>query len=164
MNKTRNNHWCDGEMNMKKILLCLFVVVAIFALTGCGSNNTWDIGSKSDIETNNNNDVSLSIKDGTLTDTGATLILKNNSDKLLRYDEVYEIEIREDDKCHKINVELYFNLPLWGVEPNSEEEFELNWENGYGKLSPGEYRIIKNVYFEEEEDQNFYISIEFTIE
>lgn len=149
---------------MKKILLCLFVVVAIFALTGCGSNNTLDIGSKSDIEINNNNDVSLSIKPETLTNTEATLILKNNSDKLLRYDEVYEIEIRENEEWHKINVELYFNLPLWGVEPNSEEEFELNWENGYGKLSAGEYRIIKNVYFEEEEDQDFYISIEFTIE
>lgn len=146
------------------ILIILICGIMLVGVTGCGSNNTFDIGSKSDIEISNNVDVSLSIKEETLDNTGVTLILKNNSDKLLRYDEVYEIEIKKEDKWHKINVELYFTLPLWGVEPNSEEELELNWENGYGKLASGEYRLIKKVYFEDEEEEAFYISAEFTIE
>lgn len=152
---------------MKNIILIILILgIMLLGITSCGSNNTFDIGSKSDIEISNNVDVSLSIKEETLDNTGVTLILKNNSDKLLRYDEVYEIEIKKDNEWHKINVELYFTLPLWGVEPNSEEELELNWENGYGKLAPGEYRIIKKVYFEDEIDEEdaFYISAEFTIE
>lgn len=152
---------------MKNIILIILILgIMLLGITSCGSNNTFDIGGKSDIEISNNVDVSLSIKEETLDNTGVTLILKNNSDKLLRYDEVYEIEIKKDNEWHKINVELYFTLPLWGVEPNSEEELELNWENGYGKLAPGEYRIIKKVYFEDEIDEEdaFYISAEFTIE
>ena len=148
----------------KKILAILLCGVILLGITGCGSNNTFDIGGKSDIEISNNVDVSLSIKEETLDNTGVTLILENNSDKLLRYDEVYEIEIKKDNEWHKINVELYFTLPLWGVEPNSEEELELNWENGYGKLAPGEYRLIKKIYFEYEEEEVFYILAEFTIE
>ena len=152
---------------MKNIILIILILgIMLLGITSCGSNNTFDIGGKSDIEISNNVDVSLSIKEETLDNTGVTLILKNNSDKLLRYDEVYEIEIKKDNEWHKINVELYFTLPLWGVEPNSEEELELNWKNGYGKLAPGEYRIIKKVYFEDEIDEEdaFYISAEFTIE
>ncbi len=40
---------------------------------------------------------------------------------------------------------------------------KLNWEYEYGKLPKGDYRIIKEVYFEKEEDQKFYVSAEFTI-
>ena len=150
----------------KKILAILLCGVILLGITGCGSNNTFDIGSKSDIEISNNVDVSLSIKEETLDNTGVTLILENNSDKLLRYDEVYEIEVKKDDKWHKINVELYFNEPLWGVNPKSKDEIDLNWEYGYGKLTPGEYRIIKEVFFESDsvQEPEFYIAAEFAIE
>lgn len=148
----------------KTILTILLCGVMVLGLTGCKTNkNEFDIGSVSDIEINNNNDVTLSVKDGTLKNTSATLILENNTNKLLRYDEVYEIEIKKDNDWHEINVEIYFNEPLWGVEKNSKKEIELNWEHGYGKLAPGEYRIIKEVYFENEQEQEFYVSAEFTI-
>ena len=57
------------------ILSILGCMVIAFAITGCvGSRNQFDIGSKSDIQISSN-DVSISIKEGTLTNTGATLIL-----------------------------------------------------------------------------------------
>ncbi len=148
---------------MKKILLCFITIVMLFGVTSCGIKNDFDIGKVSNIKIDNNNNVTLSIKDNTLKKTGATLILENNSDKLLRYDEYYKMEIKKDKKWYKINVELYFNDPLWGVKENSKEEFELNWEHGYGKLASGDYRIIKEVYFEGEEENAFNISAEFRI-
>ena len=148
---------------MKKILLCFVTIVMLFGVTSCGVKNDFDIGKVSKIKINNNNNVTLSIKDNTLKKTAATLILENDSDKLLRYDEYYKMEIKKDKKWHKINVKLYFTDPLWGVKENSKEEFELNWEHGYGKLASGDYRIIKEVYFEGEEENAFNISAEFTI-
>ncbi len=149
---------------MKKTMLAILLCgVMLLGVTGCGTTNEFDIGNVSNLEINNNNNVTLSVKDGTLENTSATLILENNTDKLLRYDEYYKMEIKKDNEWHTINVELYFNDPLWGVNQNSKEEIELNWEHGYGKLAPGEYRIIKEVYFENEEEQEFNISAEFTI-
>ena len=91
------------------------------------------------------------------------MVLKNDSDKLLRYSEEYRIQVKKDENWYNINVELEFNVPLWELETNSEKEIELNWEYSYGNLPSGEYRIIKQVYFENEEDQKFYISAEFVI-
>ena len=150
---------------MKRTILTIVLCGVMFlGITGCGnSKNEFDVGNKSDIQISQS-DISLSVKDGTLKNTGVTLILKNDSNKLLRYDEVYKIEIKQNNEWHKINVELYFNEPLWGVEQNKSQELELKWEDSYGRLAKGEYRIIKEVYFENESEQKFYISAEFTIE
>lgn len=148
---------------MKKTILILLCGVIVLCIAGCGSTkNEFKVGEKSNIQTTKN-DISLSIKEETLKNTGATFILRNDSDKLLRYDEVYEIEIKEKNGWHKINTELGFNEPLWSVEPKKSEEIELKWEHGYGKLAKGEYRIVKEVYYEEEAEQKFYISAEFII-
>lgn len=146
----------------KTILTILLFGIMLFGISGCKTSNDFNVGGVSNIKTSNN-DVSLSIKDQTLKNTGATLILTNDSDKLLYYDAIYEIEIKKDDEWHKINVEIDFNLPLFQVEHNSNKEIELNWEHEYGKLAPGEYRIIKEVYFDTQESK-FYVSAEFTIE
>ena len=148
---------------MKKPILIIFLCgILVLGLTGCGKSNL-EIGDKSDI-TISQSDVTMSIKDGTLTNEGTTLVLKNESEKLLRYDEEYRLEIKRDGEWHKINVELEFNEPLWEVEQNSSKEFELNWKYEYGKLPTGKYRIVKEVYFENEKDQTFYVSAEFNID
>lgn len=149
---------------MKKMIWMLFICILItLDITGCeNSKNEFDVGNQSNIQITEKG-VSLSIKNGTLTDKGATLILKNDSNKVLRYDEVYRIEIKQNKKWYEINTELFFDEPLWGVKQNSKEEFDLKWEYSYGKLAKGEYRIIKEVYFEDEIEQKFYVSAEFQI-
>ena len=46
------------------------------------------------------------------------------------------------------------------------KEIELKWENGYGKLASGDYRIIKSIDIEKEDGtfDTFYVAAEFTIE
>lgn len=152
---------------MKKTILAILVCgVMVLGLTGCGTNkNKFDIGNKSDIEIVEKG-VSLSVKEDTLTKVGATLTLRNDSDVDVEYGEPYEIEIKKDGEWHKINVELNFNLPAYILKSNTTKEIELKWENGYGKLASGDYRIIKGINVEKEDGtfETFYVSAEFTIE
>ena len=149
----------------KTILAIIFIEFIILGVTGCGINNKFDIGDKSNIESVKNN-VSLSIKEGTLTKRGATLILKNDSDNAVQYGNPYEIEIKKNGIWYKINVELNFTLPAYVLKSKESKEIELNWENGYGKLATGEYRIIKSIDIENEDGtfKDFYVSVEFAID
>ena len=150
----------------KAILTILLCGVLVLGMTGCGkSKNEFDIGNKSDIKVSQN-DVIMTIKDGTLTNKSATLVLTNNSDKNFQYGNPYEIEIKKDGEWHKINVELDFNLPAFHLSSKESKEVELNWENGYGKLAEGTYRIIKSIDYEYEEGkyETFNVAVEFTIE
>ena len=149
----------------KTILTILLCGVMALGMTGCGkSKNEFDIGNKSDIKVSQN-DVIMTIKEGTLTNKSATLVLTNNSDKNFQYGNPYEIEIKKDGEWHKINVELNFDMPAFPLSSKESKEIELDWENGYGKLAKGTYRIIKGINYEYEEGKykSFNIAVEFTI-
>ena len=137
--------------------------ILIIGLTGC-SKNKLDIGDKSDIEISNS-DVVMSLKEDTLTDTGATIILTNNSDKNYTYGNPYEIEIKKDGEWHKINVLIDFTLPAFPLKPGEAKEIKIGWKDGYGKLPTGNYRIIKRVSTEEDgKSKTFNIALEFNID
>ena len=149
----------------KTILTILLCGVMVLGMTGCGKQkNEFDIGNKSDIKISQN-DVIMTIKEGTLTNKSATLVLTNNSDKNFQYGNPYEIEIKKDGEWHKINVELNFTMPAFQLSARENNEIEINWENGYGKLAKGTYRIIKGIDYEYEEGKykSFNIAVEFTI-
>lgn len=149
----------------KTILTILLCGVMVLGMTGCGKQkNEFDIGNKSDIKISQN-DVIMTIKEGTLTNKSATLILTNNSDKNFQYGTPYEIEIKKDGEWHKINVELNFTMPAFQLSARENREIEINRENGYGKLEKGIYRIIKGIDYEYEEGKYkpFNIAVEFTI-
>ena len=151
---------------MKRVtLIALMCICVVLGMTGCGkSKNEFDIGNKSDIKISQN-DVIMTIKEGTLTNKSATLVLTNNSDKNFQYGNPYEIEIKKDGEWHKINVELNFTMPAFQLSARENKEIEINWENGYGKLAKGTYRIIKGIDYEYEEGKykSFNIAVEFTI-
>ena len=149
----------------KTILTILLCGVMVLGMTGCGKQkNEFDIGNKSDIKISQN-DVIMTIKEGTLTNKSATLVLTNNSDKNFQYGNPYEIEIKKDGEWHKINVELNFDMPAFPLSSKESKEIELDWENEYGKLAKGTYRIIKGIDYEYEEGkyETFNVTIEFTI-
>lgn len=149
----------------KRVFVILLCGVMVLAMTGCKNvKNKLDIGNKSDIKVSQN-DVIMTIKDGTLTNKSVTLILTNNSDRKIQYGSPYEIEIKKNDEWYKINAKLNFTLPLFILESKKKNEFKLNFEEGYGKLSSGTYRVIKKIDKEKEDGlfDSFYVSTEFTI-
>ena len=143
-----------------KIILLAGIILGIIIYCVLKNNNN----TISDIKTTEN-DVSLSIKENTLTTSSATLILKNNSNTEIQYGNSYEIEIKHNKKWYKLDGEMYFTLPLFFLEPNKTVELEVNWEDGYKKLKKGTYRIIKEIKIEKENNtfDSFYVVAEFTI-
>lgn len=146
---------------MKKMILSILCFVFIlFGLTGCGST----IGGVSNIEISDH-DILVSIKEGTLTSKGATFIMENNSGRTLYYGEGYDLEIKQDDAWHEINVGPMSVHPiLLKLNNHNSIELEIVWDHIYGVLESGEYRFLKSVSFENDLSENFYIGIEFTIE
>lgn len=149
---------------MKKIIIIILCVSICLFSTGCQTNKKkFDIGEKSDIQIIEN-EIALSLKEGTLTKKGATLVLKNDSDVDVQYGNPYEIEIKKDGEWYKINVQLDFTLSAFSLKAKETKELEINWEEGYGKLIPGVYRIIKSINIEENGIyQSYHVAVEFEI-
>ena len=139
---------------MKKLIV-LFVSV-MFILTGCKNDL---IGEKSNIKIDDN-DVEFTLVKGSVSNIGVSCIMKNKSDKILYYGTTWDIEIYDDGSWKKMNVEMVFDMPLMGLEPGSEKVLNFKWKHTHGKLK-GKYRIIKDVYFEDEE--KFFIACEFEV-
>ena len=57
-------------------------------------------------------------------------------------------------------------MPAFQLSARENKEIEINWENGYGKLAKGTYRIIKGIDYEYEEGkyETFNVAVEFNIE
>ena len=53
------------------------------------------------------------------------------------------------------------------ADENGYLEFNQNWEHMYKELTPGKYRLIKDIFFEKDipinDDKKHYIAVEFTI-
>lgn len=110
----------------KTILTILLCGVMVLGMTGCGKQkNEFDIGNKPDIKISQN-DVIMTIKEGTLTNKSATLVLTNNSDKNFQYGNPYGIEIKKDGEWHKINVKLDFTVPAFQLSARENKEIEIN--------------------------------------
>lgn len=62
---------------------------------------------------------------------------------------------------------MNFNMIAYILKPKESRKITVDWEYYYGKLSPGKYRLIKDVFSESdipiEESNKVYIGAEFEI-
>ena len=115
--------------------------------------------------------VNISIKEGTLTKTEATIIITDNNPNKIIYGTSFYIEKYENSDWHEvmpINNNYGFNDMAYYVDENGKLELEQNWEYIYGKLNKGIYRIVKDVAFESDvpitPEDIYYIWTEFEIQ
>lgn len=119
---------------IKNILLYATLTAILFCISGCNGN--------SEIP----NDIVLSLKDNTLSPTGMVLIITNNSNKYrYEYGEDFGIEYYENEweAVPMIGEQVIFTIKNI-IYPNKTREANINWENCYGSLPKGNYRIVKN--------------------
>ena len=120
-----------------------------------------------------NDIVNMYIKEGSLTNTGATIVIEEKVDYEISYGEPFKIEkfdystnTWEDLKI--ICDDCAFNLPAYSVTPDKPLELKQDWEMLYGKLPKGLYRIVKEAFFDSDrpisEDDTYQISVEFLID
>lgn len=92
----------------------------------------------------------IQIKDGTASPSGATITLKNVMDTEYTYGESYILQRKADNGWTDVEpvIESYgFNDIGYTLPPMGSEEITVDWEWLYGKLSAGDYRIVKEALF-----------------
>lgn len=147
---------------MKKIIIALLIsLTSIFLLTGCTNEIDKLITVESDIKIEDS-DVTLKVKEDTLTKTGATFILENNKNNAINYTIAYEIEAKRDNKWYKLGIINEFIEEIYEVDAKSTDQIIIDWKNSYSKLPKGEYRVIKEITVPSTYEL-FYIAAEFTI-
>lgn len=146
----------EKDSNMrKKVWIIVGILIVVIGIIAIG---VWQ-GHSNNQKMNQVDGVSIKIKEGTLTNTGATFIITDTTDKNYSYGELYRIDKKENGKwieAPKVIEDAFFNEPAYQPDENNEIVREINWEWIYGKLKPGTYRFVTNA-----SDEN--ISVTFVI-
>ena len=134
---------------MKKRLIITLMLLVILILV---SFTIFIFANKNIL--NKSNEITMIIKEGTLTRNSATVSIKdNNSDNVYGY--YYRII------ADRIDTESWILLAISPGKAKKPLEFDINWSKSYGELKNGIYRIVKNVSTSEGERELY---AEFTIE
>lgn len=147
---------------MKKIVLGILIgLTSVFLLTGCTNEIDKLITTESDVKIENSN-VTLKVREETLTNKGATFVLENNRKDIIDYTLAYEIEAKRDNKWYKLGIIAEFVEEIYEVDAKSTDQIIVDWEKTYLKLPKGEYRLIKEISVPSTLEL-FYVAGEFTI-
>lgn len=139
---------------MKKNIFSIgILLVLLLLLFGCGNSNNGMNAADFDptvYETVNNLEgVSMNVVEDTVSSTGLTVLLANDTDKEIIYSEDFVLETKIDDSWYQVPTVLEenygFNDIGFQVQPKSSAEWSVDWEWLHGSLENGEYRIVKKV-------------------
>lgn len=147
---------------MKKIIFAsLISLTLLLGLTGYTNKIDKIIGAESSV-TIETDEITLKVKEDTLTKKGATFILENNRKEAINYNSAYTIEVKRDNVWHELNIINEFVDETYEVDPKSTDQITIDWEKSYLKLPKGEYRVIKEITVPSTLEL-FYVAGEFTI-
>lgn len=118
------------------------LVLLLVCMTGCSEKNgenTNDVQGKEAV---------VNIQEESISSTGLVLIIKNETnDCAFRFDNAYSLEKFVDG--HWSAVEEIRDVAVTAVAhmllPGESVEHTVKWENRYGSLPTGEYRIVKRI-------------------
>lgn len=121
-------------------------------------------------ETVNNFDgVTMTSKEGTVSSTGLTVVLVNNSGVPCIYGEHFGLEKKIKGSWYQVPVVIEgsygFDDIGYDLAPGENREWAVDWDWLYGHLDPGEYRIVKDIsdFRGSGEYDTYYLAAEFTI-
>lgn len=149
---------------MKKELL-IKIILIVFTLGGLiyylSSLNNASVTLNKDNSEYNLKDVTMKLKENTLTKSGATIIITDNNKVKYTYEEYYKLEKRIDHVWYELKPsgDVIFNEMGYLVDDNNELEMNIDWSKTYGNLTSGKYRIIKRIY----DGEYKYFSLEFDL-
>ena len=91
--------------------------------------------------------VNLKIKEDTLTNTGTTVIITDTNELPYSYGEAYKIQKLENNEWKDIKARdgYTFNDLAYNTDENGKLEMKINWNNLYGSLKSGEYKLNKEI-------------------
>ena len=146
------------ELLIKIILIVLIFGGLIYYLNSLNNAKVTLIKDNNEYTLKN---VTMNIKDNTLTKSGATIIITDNNKVKYTYEEYYKLEKRIDHIWYELKPsgDVLFNEMGYLVDDNNELEMNIDWSKSYGNLTSGKYRIIKRIY----DGEYKYFSVEFDL-
>jgi hypothetical protein len=167
-------------MNKKIVKIGIAIVVVLIVVCGVALALNYGISSnmgKLEIEASSQNEtkgcdedttdrtidkVSMTIKEGTLTKTGATVIIKDENKNPYCYGAWFRIDKNENGEWKELDALAIVDWKeiAYQVKEDGTLEMEEIWKNIYGELEKGQYRLVKSIY----EDVYKYFYVEFNID
>lgn len=108
-------------------------------------------------------EISMEIKEDTLTSEGLTLIITDENRLVEGYDIAFKIEKKEFENWEElkpITNDIVWTTERYVLNENNQVEIKQNWKHIYGSLSRGKYKLIKYITINKEQ---YSISLEFEI-
>ena len=128
---------------MKKIAALICTVICLFALNGCSRFAGIP-------ETDDEWGIVLVAKD--VTPTSMTIVCAQRDvkpDGKWMSGSYFRLEVIEDGDWVRLDPKIRtgWTTEGWIIRVNDVVEWEESWERLYGELSPGQYRIVKNILY-----------------
>lgn len=150
------------------IIAIVIICISIFIIINQASNkienkttNNLDNNVIENIETEQSVDnVSMYIKEDSLTPKGATIVIEDKNKKVYNYSDGYFIEVLKDDKWIKLDEnEKFWNDFVYVLDESGILSMQLDWTKEYGTLANNKYRIGMVIGNEQIQD-NIYAEFE----
>ena len=149
-------------MKKRVIVICGILVICIIGVIIMSQLKTGEA------EFNPGENVTMEIVEGTLTNTGATIVITDLSEENNTYGEWYRIDKQKDGKWYELENIVAGDVGWHAIGHLVGEDntltMEVDWEWLYGPLEKGKYRIVKGFSNEKNPYTNRHIAAEFTIE
>ena len=168
---------------MKKLACLFMIVLSVICLAGCSQprdsdtqlakdySEEYEVSPYGNEELNPSADLKVAFNTETQLDLKQlSFVIENNSDKEYQYSSAYfEIEVEQAGAWYQLKQlnDFTSNEAECIIKPHEQLVYTIDAEHYYGELPAGQYRLIKNfVFFENETDwdyDTFNLSCEFTI-
>ena len=153
---------------IKKIVILAFSV-SLFLLLICINNfNNKDEAfhrSESNVILNDFSDITMTVE--SITDTKIAVCINSSSDVSVIFGEDYIIEVKDGQKWYSlpVNDDIMFTSMGYELKRGSSFQWSVDYKILYGRLAPGEYRIIKGFRTEPQQDpgKDYFISADFSL-
>lgn len=159
---TADNIWRDifFSLNSKDIVIINHTLEKVEAESFFEMVKTFEVSKKG----NTNDKLTLMLKEGSLSDSGAVFVLDNKSDKVYTYGAEYDIEVKTDSGWKKIedSNNKEWILALYTIEPGKTNSFAVDFSECKNKMVSGKkYRVVKKLVENGGSNKGLSVSAEF---
>ena len=143
---------------MKRFIFFL-IAVLIVLLVSCASKQ--DDNKADIIKEKPTIDVNIKIIEGTLADNECKLRIYNKGNETIGFGTKYILMIKNNEIWSELDCKDDWTGEMYFVEAGKTEEVNINFEEHYGKLQRGEYKLLKEIFAESED--TFFYEVRFTL-
>ena len=159
---TADNIWRDifFSLNSKDIVIINHTLDKVEAENFLEMVKTFEVSRKG----NANDKLTLMLKEGSLSNSGAVFVLENKSDKVYTYGAEYDIEVKTDNGWEKVedSRNKVWTQVLYVSEPNKTNNIAVDFSELKTKLVSGKhYRVVKRLIEEVGGNKEYYLNAEF---